>query len=102
MLKVSATTPSIRSGSNTLPITLEAILLWIGVLLLAVPTMVFVVQESWRGEEGAHGPIVLFTGLWLLWREWKAAREHVRAPSRKLVFGLLAALLPLYFFARVT
>lgn len=102
MLKVAATTPSIRSGSNTLPITLEAILLWIGVLLLAVPTMVFVVQESWRGEEGAHGPIVLFTGLWLLWREWKAAREHVRAPSRKLVFGLLAALLPLYFFARVT
>lgn len=102
MLKVAATTPGIRSTPNSLPITLEAILLWAGVLLLAVPTMIFVVQETWRGEEGAHGPIVLFTGLWLLWREWKEARRYVRAPSRRLVYALLAALLPLYFFARVT
>lgn len=102
MLKVADTAPSIQLGRKTHPITIEAVLLLIGVLLLAVPTMAFVIQETWRGEEGAHGPIVLFTGLWLLWREWEHARDHVRAPSRPLLVVLFGVLLPLYFFARVT
>src|SRR3546814_7359255 len=56
-----------------------AISLVIGLLLFSIPTMIFVVRQSWTGEEGAHGPIVLVTGLWLLFRRWKEvsrSEEH--------------------------
>jgi exosortase len=81
---------------------LGAIALLIGGLLLAIPTMVFVIRETWTGEEGAHGPIVLFTGLWLLWREWPSARAVARTPPLSRVAGLLAILLPLFVLARIT
>lgn len=35
-------------------------------MLVVVPTLVRVASESWSTEAGAHGPIVLATGLWLL------------------------------------
>ena len=40
--------------------------LLLGLLVLAVPTIVNLGQQSWSTEAGAHGPIVLATGLWLL------------------------------------
>lgn len=77
-------------------------ILVIGLLAVIVPVMIHVGQESWSTEQGAHGPIVLATGLWLLSREWGAARAVAR-PGSWLVGGvLLAVLLPLYLFARVT
>jgi len=77
-------------------------ILVIGLLAVIVPVMIHVGQESWSTEQGAHGPIVLATGLWLLSREWGAARAIAR-PGSWLVGGvLLAVLLPLYLFARVT
>lgn len=77
-------------------------MLAIGLLLFAVPTMIFVVQQSWTGEEGAHGPIVLVTGLWLLFRRWKeVAGLATPAPSR-MMWLLLAGLIPLQMFARIT
>jgi exosortase len=81
---------------------LAAAVLLGGAILLATPTMIFVIRETWSGEEGAHGPIVLFTGLWLLWREWPAARMVARAPPLLWVTAALGILLPLFVFARVT
>ena len=43
-------------------------------LALAVPTMASVATTSWSTEQGAHGPIVLATGIWLIWQ-----RSHERA-----------------------
>lgn len=84
----------------------HALLGWIallfGAVLLIVPTMIFVVRETWSGEEGAHGPIILFTGLWLLWREWPEARIVAQKPPVVRVAALLAILLPLFVFARIT
>lgn len=78
------------------------IILLIGLLLFAIPTMIFVVQQSWTGEEGAHGPIVLLTGLWLLHRRWlEVSSLAVPAPSH-MVWMLLAILVPLQIFARIT
>jgi exosortase len=77
-------------------------LLVIGVCALAGPTMVDVARESWTTEQGAHGPLVLAIGIWLLSREWGAARRLARPGSAILVSLLFAVLLPLYVFARVT
>ena len=77
-------------------------LLLIGVVALAGPVMVDVARESWSGEQGAHGPLVLAIGLWLLGREWPAARQVARPGSVALAVVLFALMLPIYVFARVT
>lgn len=82
--------------------TLESAILTAGLVAFCVPTMKFVVQQSWTGEEGAHGPIVLATGLWLLWRQWQEARPFAKAPPTRLVWLLLAIFVPLQIFARIT
>lgn len=79
-----------------------AALLLAGALLIAVPTMVFVVRETWSSEQGAHAPLVLFTGIWLLWKQWDEARALCRTPSLARSVTLLAVLLPLFVLARIT
>src|SRR3546814_4564051 len=79
-----------------------AISLVIGLLLFSIPTMIFVVRQSWTGEEGAHGPIVLVTGLWLLFRRWKEVSGLARVAPSASVWALLACLVPLQIFARIT
>lgn len=74
----------------------------LGAAALALPTLVNVAQQSWSTEQGAHGPIVLITGLWLISRNWQAARAVARPGSPALTAVLLALLLPLYAFARIT
>jgi exosortase len=82
--------------------TLAPLVLLLGIIAIAAPTMVFVARESWSTEQGSHGPIVLFTGIWLLWRQWPDARAVAQPPSGAVVAPLLAGLLTLYVFARVT
>lgn len=77
-------------------------LLLIGVLALALPTLFHVAQQSWSTEQGAHGPIVLLTGVWLLSREWADAAAVARPGSTAVMAALLAVLLPVYMFARIT
>lgn len=80
----------------------QALIFVIGIAAFALPTMWFVIREGWSGEEGAHGPIVLATGLWLLWQRWKASKEYVEEASLPLIIGLLAVLVPLTILARIT
>jgi exosortase len=87
---------------RSLPISLAGAALLLGALVFAIPTMAFVIRETWTGEQGAHGPLVLFTGLWLLWKEWPSARTLAEAPSPGRVWALLAVLLPLFVFSRIT
>lgn len=74
----------------------------VGLLLFSVPTMVFVVEQSWSGEEGAHGPIVLLTGLWLLHRRWQEVSSLAAPAPSAIVWLLLAILIPMQIFARIT
>ncbi|TZG28027.1 exosortase V [Sphingomonas montanisoli] len=62
----------------------------LGALILALPTLFDVASESWSTEQGAHGPIVLATGLWLYARRWSEAKT-LAAPGNPIV-ALLAAL----------
>lgn len=82
--------------------TWESVILILGLLAFCLPTMQFVTQQSWAGEEGAHGPIVLATGLWLLTREWADAKPFAKPAPIRLVWPLLAILVPLQIFARIT
>ncbi|MEL6875331.1 MAG: exosortase V [Pseudomonadota bacterium] len=83
-------------------LSLATILFVIGIIAVIVPTMMFVGRESWSQETGAHGPIVLFTGLWLLRRRWLVARPEMQPAPTLPVILLTAFVLPLYLFSRVT
>lgn len=37
-----------------------------GFAVLAIPTMLSLARQTWDSEAGAHGPLVLMTGIWLL------------------------------------
>jgi len=88
--------------SKERPQIIAVVVLLLGVMAVAVPTMFFVAKESWSTEQGSHGPIVLFTGVWLLWRKWPEARAVAQRPSWTKVALLLAFSLSLYTFARIT
>ncbi len=74
----------------------------LGVFAIAAPTLAFVARESWSTEQGAHGPIVLMTGIWLLHRLWPGAAHAVSRPPLWRVALLLAFFLPGYALARIT
>lgn len=72
----------------------------LGLAALVVPTLLSLGEQFWSREAGAHGPIVLATGGWLLWRQLPLM-DRERQPSRPwLVVLLLALALPLYVFGR--
>lgn len=83
-------------------VSLADLALILGVAAILLPTMIEVGQFNWTTEQGGHGPIVLATGLWLLWREVKSSSAP-RKPGN-LIVGLLslAALLAAYLIARIT
>lgn len=82
--------------------SLGLIILAIGALIFCVLTMLFVIEETWKGEEGAHGPIVFLTRLWLLYCRWNEVKDAVRPSSVPLVWGLFVVLVPLTVFNRIT
>jgi exosortase len=77
------------------------LILLVGLALVVIPTMTFVARVSWSTESGAHGPIVLFTGLWLLWRLWPEARPLVAPPPALFAAIGLIVTLPLYLVSRI-
>ena len=80
----------------------EQWLLLIGLAAIVVPTMVAVARFSWSTEQGAHGPIVLATGLWLIARQWPQLRAAARPGRLGWTLLILAPSLALYIVARVT
>ena len=76
-------------------------LLAIGVLVLVLPTMSGVATESWSTEQGAHGPIVLATALWLFWRRWNEVRALARPGDTRIAAVALLIVAPLYAVTRI-
>jgi exosortase len=72
----------------------------VGFLALAAPTIQSLGQQVWSRESGAHGPIVLATAAWLIWRDLPAMREKGRPGAAWLTTLLLAMALGLYVFGR--
>jgi exosortase len=78
------------------------IALAIGLAVLVLPTMIEVARVSWSSEQGGHGPIVLATGIWLLWREIKAGKPQVRPGKLRPGLLMLAPLIAIFVLARIT
>jgi exosortase len=72
----------------------------LGWLILAVPTAARLGRQVWSTEAGAHGPIILFTGAWLIWREAASFRESRQRGSRWVTAAILAPSLIVYALAR--
>lgn len=73
----------------------------LGVLALALPTLASLATQVWSTEDGAHGPIVLASGLWLLGRQWKEIRSVADAPPLGQSVLLLVPACLLYVFGRM-
>jgi exosortase len=76
--------------------------LWLGVAALALPTLASVARISWSTEQGAHGPIVLATGIWLVALQWRQAVAVARPGSPWVAAIILVPALLLYILARIT
>jgi exosortase len=61
----------------------------IGFAAAAIATLVVLGRESWSREAGAHGPIVLATGIWLLFQ----VRDEITRDARPLAASWIALLL---------
>lgn len=69
-------------------------------LLISIPTVYRLGVQVWSRDIGAHGPIVLATGLWLLWRRLPAmAADGKPGPFWMTMLGV-AISLPIYVFGR--
>lgn len=59
--------------------------LLVAVVLAAIPGVVSLARNYWSTEQGAAGPIILVTGLWLLWHEASGMTEVRERAARWVV-----------------
>ena len=74
--------------------------MWLGLVVLAVPTMARLSDQAWSREFGAYGPIILATGGWLLWRQMGALRSVGVPGAPWITWTALAIALSSYVFGR--
>lgn len=73
----------------------------LGLLALAVPTFITLARQVWSAEGGVHGPIVLATGLWMLWRQSNTVASLARPGNLALGLPMLAFALVIYIGGRI-
>ncbi|MBS0360305.1 MAG: exosortase V, partial [Proteobacteria bacterium] len=74
--------------------------MFLGFAALAIPTIIGLGQQVWNTELGAHGPIVLAVGAWLLVRGLTAAKSQFAPGSLALALVGLVVSLAFYVFGR--
>ena len=74
----------------------------IGLAVLVLPTMFQVARDSWSTEQGGHGPLVLATGIWALWRELHGKNIETRPGKLVISLPLLIFMLSVFIVARIT
>jgi exosortase len=70
--------------------------------MFVLPTMVRVARDTWSTEQGGHGPLVLATGLWALWRELKNANVERTPGNPAIAVPLLAIFVGFFVAGRIT
>ena len=83
-------------------VTPANIIFAIGLAVIVLPTMIQVARVSWSTEQGGHGPIVLATGIWLLWRELKTGNAEPRPGKLTTGLVLMAPLMAIFLLSRIT
>lgn len=85
------------------PFDAKVLQIWplvLGFAALAGPTVSSLGKQVWSNEFGAHGPIILATGAWVLWRALQASRADAVAGSLWITLPALTFSLALYVFGR--
>lgn len=77
-------------------------LLLLGLAAMILPTLASVAHDSWSTEQGAHGPVVLATGIWLVLRMRPVFLPLVERGSPALAAIGLAITLTLYALGRIS
>jgi exosortase len=83
-------------------ITPANLALLVGIAVLVLPTMYQVARDTWSTEQGGHGPLVLATGAWALWRELKGKNIELRAGKLLIGLPLIAVSIGIFVLARIT
>lgn len=74
--------------------------LLLGAVALGVPTAIRLGEQVWSKEWGAHGPIVIVTGAWLMWRKLPELRAMASPGNPWVIAAGLIVSLPIYVFGR--
>jgi exosortase len=86
--------------SGALPSWVARWPLLVGFVALGISTVATLGKQVWTREQGAHGPIILATGAWLLWRQAETIKRQAQpAPFWPALLALTVAL-PLFVFGR--
>jgi exosortase B len=72
----------------------------LGLAVTVLPTLVSTAQQHWTREFGVHGPLVLATAVWLVWRGWDDIRAQARPGSLALALPVLLVSILVYIFGR--
>lgn len=75
-------------------------LVFLGLALMAVPTLISLARGPWSVESGVHGPIVVATGGWLIARRLPEIRAYRRYGNFYIALAGLIVAIPLYAFGR--
>jgi exosortase len=68
----------------------------VGLVALAIPAAFSLGAETWSNDAGAHGPLVIATAVWLLWRELSELQARGNPGSFWIVCCALVPALAMY------
>jgi exosortase len=92
---------SLAAVRSPLRLPLHLAVLLVGIAALLIPTLISLGREYWSTDNGVHGPLILVSGVWLIWRE----RDRIRLRPGSIGVGWLLTILPLllvvYAYGRV-
>ena len=71
-----------------------------GCAALAIPTLANLSDQTWSQESGAHGPIILATGAWLVWREKPTFLKEAKPGNVLLTLAILVFGIMVYIVGR--
>lgn len=97
---VAPAAPSVLARLKT--ITRDQWILIAGLVALTAPTLGYIIDVSWSSESGGHGPIVLVTGAWLIWRLWPEVKLVAKPVETRRFLMLFVPLLILAVIAKIT
>jgi exosortase len=71
-----------------------------GLAVLAIPTAIALGDQTWSSDAGAQGPLVLCTGVWLLWRQAPEFRRLAVPGNSWITAAVLIPALACYVFGQ--
>ncbi len=95
---MTAASPTARSG--VLEHAKRHPLLTLALLVTILPTLYATATQSWTQESGVHGPLVLATAVWLVWRNWDQIAAEARPGSLAVAAPIVLVSSVLYTFGR--